>query len=470
MGKEKRMEDLKLRTYQKEDVDFIVNRRQGRVYLASDPGTGKTAEALTAMMELTQGLGKVLIVGTKVSLGTWSYEAERWFGLSSFIYAGTPKKRKNIWNEFNLSNSRLLIINYKMCKEVNSYNTNWSMIIADEIHKGGLLNHKTDTWEYFKEMQSRYLILITGTPVRQGPQDLWAPLHLLDAKRFPAYWPFVNKHCIVNKEMFGKTIEGRPKDVKAFNEMVFTYMIRRLKKDVLPELPDKLRQAIPMIMDEKQQKLYDDLLENMYLELPDKEILVTPNVATNIIRLRQLLVTPQIFGYDMPGIGIETLLELVEEEFDAGRAVGICTPFRGAVPFIVEAMRSLTSQIFEIHGQIKKTAKEVSLEFQAVKTHKKIIVYTVKSGMSWDAYTASTCFFLGAEWGAYDNLQAEDRLHRMGQTNNVHIKYLLCKNTVDDLVMARLDDKQMAENWILRPEEVLAALHLKREKLLGRSL
>lgn len=452
------MQELQLRQYQKEDVDFIVNKRNGRAYNGNEPGLGKTVETLESMIQLLSGKYRALIIGTKVSLGTWQYEALKWYGLKTTIYSGTPKQRAQIWEQFMQQDSGILITNFSMCDELQKKNLYWDFISADEIHKGGLLNHQTKTYTAFAKLKSKYMILMTGTPVRRGPQDLWAPFHLLYPKHFPAYWPFVYKHCIVIKTMFGKEIENRPLNAQAFNKMVFEYMVRRKKKDVLTELPDKIRQPLYLELEGAQKKAYEDLATNMMLELPNEEILITPNIATQILRLRQLLVTPQLLGIDEEGAGIEALRELVQDQFDIKKAVAICTPFRQAIPFIQKAMEDLTPHIFEIHGQIKQSAKEVSLEFQNCKAVNKIMLYTIKSGMSWDAYEASTVFFLGYEWGAYDNLQAEDRLHRIGQKDTVHVNYIMHKNTVDDLVLSKLNDKQMAENWIMRPQEVIKYL------------
>lgn len=451
------MQELHLRPYQEEGVDFIVNKRQGRAYNGDHPGLGKTVQALVSMLELWD-YGYVLIVGTKVSLGTWQYEAKKWFDLPTTLYSGTPKQRKAIMQEFLKQPKGILITNFAMCEEIQQYGQIWQMVIADEIHKGGLLNHKTKTYKAFQKLKNRYLLLMTGTPIRRGPQDVWAPFHLIDPKAFPAYWPFVNRHCIVIKEMFGSTIENRPSNPKAFNDLVFKYMIRRKKQDVLKDLPNKIRQPIYLQLEGEQLKAYEALSETMILDLPDDEILIAQNIATQILRLRQLLVTPRLLGFDYDGAALEALKEMVQDEFDLQQPVAICTPFRQAIPFIKESLKDITTNIFEIHGQIKQSAKEVSLQFQQCTNKNKIILYTIKSGMSWDAFEASTVIFIGYEWGAYDNLQAEDRLHRIGQQNTVHVKYLMFKGTVDELVMSKLDDKQMAENWIMRPQDVIKFL------------
>lgn len=449
------MAELSLRKYQQEDVDFIVRRH--RVLLANEPGLGKTAEALCALHKL--GVSDTLIVGPNVSLSVWKDEAKKWLNAEALIYTGKPHQRAKIWEQFLRERPPFLIVNYALVGEVAERKNAWQAVVCDEIHLGGLLNHRTKTYRIVEKLRSRYMIPITGTPVRRGPQDLYAPLHLIDPYRFRSYWGFVNEHCIVTKDFFGYVIEPRPKDVRKFNAMLRQYMIRRTKKEVLPDLPPKVRQPIKLQLEGEQERMYRQLCRDMMLELSDGGVVVTPNVATLLLRLRQLLVTPRILGGQSYGVGIEALLDLIEAEFDSRRPVVVCTPFREAIPFIQEAIESrLTKHVYVIHGKIKEDPVVVASRFQNDSDPRKALIYTIKSGASFTAHTASTAFFLGYEWSAIDNLQAEDRLHRLGQHGSVNIYYLVYENTVDEEVMDKLDEKQMASNWILSPEMMLARL------------
>jgi SNF2 family DNA or RNA helicase len=304
---------------------------------------------------------------------------------------------------------------------------------------------------------------LTGTPVRRGPQDLYAPLHLINDYIFSSYWEFVNKHCITIKDTFGITIEPRPKDVQSFKDMLKPYMIRRTKKEVLHELPPKTRQAIPIQMLPEQERIYNKLLTDMFYEDQGGSFIITPSKATLILRLRQLLVAPRLLGIDADSAALEALKEMAEEHFNAGRSIVVCTPFKEGVYCILEELEKLpglSGHLYMIKGQ--QTAEEIhktTQGFQQDKSVRKALVYTIKSGASFTAHSASTAFFVGYEWSAIDNLQAEDRIHRLGQTDPVNIYYFMHKNTiVDDMVMQKLDDKQMAANWILRPDEVLTEI------------
>lgn len=456
------MVDLKLRDYQLEDVKFMC--QNGRVYNTNEPGLGKTIETLTAAKQLRSR--HTLIIGPKVSLGVWQSEALLWHDEESMVYAGTPKKRKQIWEAFIYSPCRILISTFKMMEEISMLQKEWDTIIIDEIHLAGLLNHASLTFRQCRMLQSTNLFLLTGTPIRRGPQDLWTALYLLDKKAFPSFWAFVHTYCIVEQGLFGKEIGNKPKDPVRFKQMLKPYLIRRRKQDVIAELPDKIRSAVPLEMSNTQRKIYEQLVKDMMADLPNGDMIVAPNMATVIMRLRQLLVSPSILGGGELGVAIEALVELIEIEFEAHRAVVVFTPFRSIIETLDKYLTiRLNATCFQIHGKITELANTVASRFQAHTNHRKILIGTISTGVSYTAHSASTAFFLGCEWGADRNKQAEDRIHRIGQKETVFIKYLVFKDTVDDLVMQKLNQKQGAEDWILRTEDVIARLQRNKKNL-----
>lgn len=458
--------EFTLRDYQEEDVQFLIGHH--RIYNTNEPGLGKTLETLEGLRRLETN--PVLILGTKVSLGVWQAEIKKWLGEPSLIYEGTPAQREKLWLRFYYGQNggslhiKFVIATYRMARELFSRKSSWPAIVCDEIHRGGLLNHKSATYKSVQSFRSRCMVLMTGTPIRQGPQDLFGPMHLLDPYAFPSYWPFVGKHCVVINDQFGKTLERMPKDAKKLQAALKPYLIRRTKRQVAASLPPKTRHVVRIEPTKTQQKMIKQLVENMYLDTDDG-ILAVPTQMTLLLRLRQLLVAPQLLGTQEDGAALTALVELMEDQFDVKRSIAIATPFRQAIPYIVDALRKAgVTHIYQIHGQL--TAKEMmaaNAAYEADPVVEKVMVYTIKSGQSFSIPAATTLFMLGAEWSAIDNKQAEDRLHRLTQTNPVDIYYLLHKDTVDDLVMERLNDKQRAENWVMSPTEVLAKLGIRRK-------
>ena len=447
------MEQINLRPYQQEDVALMTKAR--RFYNTNEQGLGKTLEILTAIDNLN-GWDYFLVVCTKGAIGTWRDEIKKWYGYDAIMYLGDQKKRRKLLQKFCVSTPHIIITNFSLAKELMVSGYKWKTIVADEIHNSGLFNPKSDTFKLFdKYAICENMFLTTGTPIKKGLENLFAPLHLLDKVAFPNYWPFVNKYLKVIQGPFGKEIEPMPKNPEAFRKILSNYMIRHRKVDVAKDLPEKQRQVISIEVSPTQRAIIDSIREQQLVPSASEDGVPIPILsgATGVLYEREVLVTPRLFGYDENGAAIDTLVEMAENEFMSGRSIIVCTPFRQAIPFIEQALRPLATT-FVIHGQIKELPRDVANRFQECKTTRKALIFTIKSGASFNAYSASTAFFLGYEWSAAENKQAEDRIHRIGQTNPVMIYYLLNSRTVDELVKSKLNTKQTAEDWAFDPNAI----------------
>lgn len=471
-----------LRDYQLRALDFMVTKKVALEY--DDMGLGKTLTTMAAVYEL-KGY-PCLIVCPKFSLMVWKSEIERWLGMDSLIYSGKPKQREQIWKEFITSGCPFLITNYEMVAEIAErsgvlitrgkptkyYNKTffkWNAFIADEIHMGGVFNHKTQKYKAIrkitKEIPIRYLL--TGTPMRQGCVDLFGPLSIVDPIRFDSYWKYVNRYCTIIQDMFGKSIERNPSNLGEFRSMLSGYMIRRVKEEVLHELPGKQRQAFPVEMNDVQKKIYDELTENLIAEIPESgDFIITPGQLTLLVRQRQILACPKMLGIDDNGSALDAILQDSHNSVDNGKPFAIFTPFRQAVPFIEEEMKKEHPgiKIYKITGGL--TAEEFGnawMSFQKDNYPKKLLICVIKSGASFQATAADTAYFLGYEWDFTLNEQAEDRLNRMGQKNFVNIHYMTYRGTADDRVTLLLNSKKASSNLIVgTPEQYIKQLRQYR--------
>ncbi len=459
------MNKLILRPYQQAGRDFLVEKK--RAYLTDVPGLGKTVTALSAMQKLQEG--PTLILGPKNSLYVWFYQANDWFNLNSVVYTGKPKQRGILWDAFIDDPTQLLITNYSFIGEIielsNVYGIKWDTIICDEIHSGeaGLLNQKNKTFKKFRTLarQCSKLFLLTGTPIRRNPADLFAPLHLLDPQTFPSYWKFINEHCIIQDGSFGMEILPQPRNPKELSSLLSNFMIRRTKRQVVPELPPKIRQVLPIDMTPKQSRIYKQLIKDM-VYVGDDTVIISANQATNILRQRQLLVTPRLLGIEENGGALDELIYQVDNSFMNNEAVVIFTPFNDngrCLSIIEQQLKQKLGkiQVFKIMGGMKSA--DISTQwrtFQTIRTKRKALLATVQSGASWEATEASHVYFLGCDWSAINNYQAEDRAHRMITKYPVNIWYLLYRNSVpDELIMDKLNSKTQSANWVLNTEEVI---------------
>ena len=449
-----------LRPYQREGIEIMKQRRHNLNF--DDMGLGKTVSTLWTALYKSKGYiaeqqnktekypHMILVVCPTKALYVWKNEIDNWFGYTSIIYTGTPKQREKL-REGMFGESLFVITTYGMLKELQGYS--WLGIIADEIHEAGLLNHKTKTYDNFSKFYNKIIwsFLLTGTPIRQGVIDLYAPLHLVDGKVFQNYWQYVNKYCIVIDTPFGKEIQRNPKDIANFRITLNHYMIRRLKSEVLKDLPGKQRNVIPLSMTKKQAKAHQDILEE-FIYNDDDTLVVTQNAMSAMLRARQILVTPRLLGIDEDGAALEYVAAEGKNLLENNRPFVVFTPFRQAIPIIADVIKEmgLATKIYTISGGLKPSEFAQQWEgFQNNPSMNKVLICVIKSGASFHATTASDCFFLGYEWDFNLNSQSEDRLCRLGQKNFVNCNYLLHENTVDENVKERLNSKADASNWIV---------------------
>jgi SNF2 family DNA or RNA helicase len=425
-----------------------------RMLNAGEMGVGKTPETLAALAQLHPD--RTLIVGPKIAMAVWENMIGTWFPEAKghvFVYSGVPAQRALTWQRFQANGGGVLITSYSQLHEIQSKRlAYWSAIVYDEAHI--LRNNKTQVFKSADKMVSNVLYLLTGSPVVGGPINMWAYLHLMDPAKFASFWDFAKRFCAVYNNGFGLEIGGA-KDPEGLRSLLRPYMIRRLKKDVLTELPPKTRTKIFAEHTKVQSQLYDAMVEEMMAEIQPGEWLLAPSQMAKIMRLRQINVTPGLIGADDDSGTWTTLMEELALNFDSGNACVIFTPFAQAIPYIAVAASKAGAKLTRwIQGGIPPAkVAQAQREFAEFQDYHKVLISTIGVGSSWTATEASTALFVGYEWAPPSNLQAEDRIHRFGQTKAVNIKYLTYENTIDDHVLEVLDGKTNWAQIILDPQE-----------------
>lgn len=484
-----------LRPYQVGVVEHMKRDKRHLNYL--DMGMGKSLTTLLSVVELEAF--PLVILCSKSAMGVMQQELESWFGLSAVIYSGKPKDRDQAWYDFVVEGHKVIIANYSMAEELSARfgiikldklqkeshrgrlvakskptpgtTTKWKLgaLVCDEIQRAGLFNHKTKTHGVVKRLakEADVCYLLTGTPYRRGVVDFFGPLNIIRPDKFDSYWKYVAKYCRTIETPFGKQIERVPGDLMGFRKMIRQYASILRKEEHLKELPGKIRQAIPITMDAEQSKVYNELVEELMSITDSGDLILTPSQLTLGIRLRQLLVCPQVLGLKTRGAALDTLVEMAEDFVKDDKPFVIFTPFRKAVPYIREAILGEYPELGKvtvIEGEL--TPEEFTSRwtgFQNAKG-KGVMICVIKSGASFHATRASTAFFLGCEYDFNENTQAEDRLYRMGQKEMVTCYYLMHKGTIEDSIFRILNEKVYTSDLVLSPSEVLRDILEKNKR------
>lgn len=342
--------------WQLDDVRDLCRRVS---YLnGNDMGLGKTLEALTTFaIDVKVGRATRAIVVCPVTLKeNWADEIEKFTRFGYMVLEGSPAKRKEQLDEFahRFVVPSILIVNYEQVsahlKELNAIA--FDVAIFDEAHY--IKNPKAKRTKSSHALWAKRNYLLTGTPMLNQVDELWSLLHKIDPVAYPKYWTFVQRYGVFGGYE-GRQIVG-VKNERELNRRVGEVMVRRLAKDTLgldePRIIPRLVGLHP-----EQRKLYDEVVEDLKLTLPDEpEPMDIDNALVKFLRLKQICgTTATVLGQDHDySLKLDLALEDDELLVNDGEKIVVFTQFRGVMDAYVRRARGRfpKTPIYQLHGDI----------------------------------------------------------------------------------------------------------------------
>lgn len=428
-------------------VNFLL--RTKRAMLCDEPGLGKTATAITAA-RLTKPNGRVLVVCPASLKYWWASQIARWHpgAYACVIRPGATHGTSNRtydWATYRAHRSGYLIVNWEALRLMPQLQAMpWQWVLADEAHR--VKNRDTQMFSCLKRIRAGRLALITATPFANKPSELWTLLHLIDPERYTSYWRFFEMYTDYSPYDMYRTVRG-VKHPEILAKELAPVMIRRTKQGYL--LP-KTYSTIELDMEPHQEKAYVSLATQMLLELESGEEIEVVNAISKLLRLRQIVSTTATLDQTDYSAKLDALMDLVQDRPD-DRFV-VFTQFRKTVEAICKRLAAAKISHTYIMGQVgsQEIAKRVAA-FQEG-TGRVFVATTQTGGVGLTLTAASTLVFIEKHYNPAVQEQAEDRIHRMGQTSEVQIISLLCKDTVDELVERILNRKGEMIDAVLNRE------------------
>lgn len=447
---------VEIRPYQAEGLEFLTSHPRAAIF--DEPGLGKSMQALLAMRDLTKG--RVLIVAPGSATGVWQDECRFWLDEEPGIFSGL-KPDPDIIDQ----RGGVVVTNYARLGPVLEANHDWQGIIFDESHI--LRNRKTDTLfravrPFFERQRYRLgtipVFALSGTPIVKHTGDLWPILHILDRRRWNAYWPFVSKYAVVWQDLYGWHVSGTT-NARALWAELDSISLRRTISEVQPDLPPVIRQRVPLAMTRRQASAYRDIEADMMHELTSRDgssWILTPTVLARETRLRELLVSPRLLGIDDPGAGVLALRSTLAEH---DRPLVVFTPFPSAFPHIMADLKTKRPiGVIRQGSDSNARAKEFVARAQAGEAP--ILLVSIAMAQSWSVARGSyECYMLGFDWNNTAMSQAESRLRRDGQKSTVLSKYFVHEDTHDYDALDILDGKRRLSDVIIDRKRLLRRYH-----------
>ncbi|XP_025629620.1 uncharacterized protein [Arachis hypogaea] len=433
--------ESKLLPFQREGVRFIL-QHGGRALLADEMGLGKTLQAI-AVASCIQESWPVLIVAPSSLRLQWASMIQQWLNLpSSDILIVLPQSGGSNRGGFNIvspsakSNIRLdglfNIISYDLVPKLQNILTtlDFKVVIADESHylKNAQAKRTTATLPVIKKAQ--YAILLSGTPALSRPIELFKQLEALYPGVYKNVHEYGNRYC--KGGVFG-VYQGASNHEELHNLMKATVMIRRLKKDVLSQLPVKRRQQVFLDLADKDMKQINALFRELEVVKAKIKSAKSKDEAESLKFTQKNLIN-KIYT-DSADAKIPAVLEYLGTVIEAGCKFLIFAHHQPMIDAIHEfLLRKKVGCIRIDEGTPAASRQPLVTDFQEKDSIKAAVLSIKAGGVGLTLTAASTVIFAELSWTPGDLIQAEDRAHRIGQVSSVNIYYLLANDTVDDII------------------------------------
>lgn len=438
---------MELRDYQVEAVNIMS--REGRVVYADAPGTGKTA---TSLRWVTAVANRTLVVAPLSVLYHWQRQAETWApGRRVVVCHGPAERRLNALQAVRDGSADTLVINYdNLDREISPLiDTKFDTLVFDEAHR--LKNRSAQVHKAAVKLTRRAerAAMVTGTPLLNSAEELWAILHLLWPKVYTSFWRWADEHFEVHVEHYRmrpvRVIEGL-KDGHA--EILRTQLGDALiRRDIDLGLPPIVETELAVELSKKERDAYDTMLQKFWMRVGG-EIVQAPNAVSKLVRLRQ--VASGTFedmeepSADLYRTKIKAAADLLKDL--APEQVVVFCAFKSTVYALAEAVGGdVYTGDQGAEGRADVVKRFTSGELQCIiGTHGAL-------GEGVDGLqVAHNVILLDQDWTPARNEQAIARLHRSGQQNTVNVWRIVAKDTVDDNnVIPTLERKEATINAVL---------------------
>lgn len=427
--------EKKLYPFQQKGVAFI-EAKGGRVLIGDEMGLGKTVQAL-AWLRLHPELRPAVVVCPASLKYNWEHECHSWLNNPSVqILSGTSPYRLAPGND-------VIIINYDILPYwVDALDdANPKVAILDECHyiKSNKAKRTKATKQFVKNID--HVIALSGTPAVNRPVELFNALKIVNATVVPDFWDFVQKYCDAKHGRFGWDFSGASNTAALHELLTNTIMIRRLKSEVLTELPDKIRSIIPMdITNRPQYEAAEDNFINWIRTNKGTEAAKAASKAEQLVQaeaLKQLAVQGKL----------GQVTEWIENHIDNDGKLVVFATHKETIDHL---MKAFGSRAVKIDGSVALADRDIAVNAFQNDDSIRLFVGNIKAaGVGLTLTAASSVAFVELPWTPGDLVQAEDRCHRIGQKNAVNIYYLVAQHTIDEQVASLLDSKRRVLSAIL---------------------
>ncbi len=462
-----------LRDYQKDGYKWLMtmNKNGFGGILADDMGLGKTLQVLAMLLSLKEQTKKgdsgcSLIVCPASLVYNWQHEIQRFTpDLSCVLSVGSKQERVEILSASSLSGVDVVITSYDLLRrDIDLYKgLSFNCMIIDEAQF--IKNPTTQVSKAVKAVSASFKAALTGTPIENRLSELWSIFDFC----MPGYL-FNYKHFRESIET-PISVDNDTDALERLKKMISPFVVRRLKKDVLKDLPDKLEENLYAPMAKEQEELYKAHLQRLKMMVDSKseEELGRDRIVilSELTRLRQICCDPGLIyeNYEGGSAKADLCLEMIKSAAESGHKVLLFSQFTSMLERLTALLKKEGIKHYLLTGSTKKEDRIAMVDaFQEDDTP--VFCISLKAGGTGLNLTAADIVIHYDHWWniAVEN-QATDRAHRIGQKNVVTVYRLIMQNTIEERIILLQNKKKELADQLLNTDS-LKSPTLSKEELL----
>ena len=415
--------------YQKEGVAAIFKDYGGRCLLADDMGLGKTRQALSFIAHCKTG--RVLIVCPSYLRYHWQAELREWLGLESQL---VKKGKESLVGE-------VCVVSYDMLNALKIPTGLFDVVVGDESHY--VKSRKTKRTKALTPLvkSARFALLVTGTPALNRPIELFSQLNMLRPSYIKNYTAYAARYCNGKATPFGYDDRGSSNPHELNWILTKAFMVRRLKRDVLTQLPPKTRHTI--WLEVKTAALTDIKSGFKKWEKLNATIYKLPSGSEQqrLQMFERQKTISELFNATSVA-KCAAIVTWVMHALSEGRSFIFFAYHRVILDAVEEAVEASGLSYMRIDGSTPAHKRQENVKaFQETPDMRIAILSIMAAGTGVTLTRVSECVMGELYWVPGVMIQAEDRVHRISQTAHVDIKYLLGTETLDTYIHPALCKK-----------------------------
>lgn len=471
----------KLKEYQMKGLQWMTSLYNNHLngILADEMGLGKTIQTISLISHLMERKGQngpFLVIVPLSTMTNWGLEFEKWApSIIKVEYKGAPTQRKTIQQQIKHGKFNVMLTTYEYIIKDRSFlsKIKWLYMIIDEGHR--MKNsHSKLTLVLTQHYSARFRLILTGTPLQNNLPELWALLnfvlpHIFNSSKTFDEWfnaPFANT---------GEKVELNEEEtlliIRRLHKVLRPFLLRRLKKDVESELPDKVEKIIKCPMSALQQRLYSMITQRNRLTLQaedgGRKTVALRRLNNTVMQLRKICNHPFVFEeverQINPGnvnnenlfrvAGKFELLQRILPKFQkTGHRVLIFFQMTQIMTIFEDFLLMQGYKYLRLDGSTKaEDRSDLLKKFNQPDSPYFIFMLSTRAGgLGLNLQTADTVIIFDSDWNPHQDLQAQDRAHRIGQTKEVRIFRLITVDSVEEYILERAQFKLNLDGKVIQ--------------------